>query len=146
MKKSSILILVFFITLVSFSQTQPKDKAELFFKEFKENGSSVALDNLYNSNKWISRSGDALIQLKSQMEALNEDYVGKYYGEELMFQKKLTDSYVLLSYLVKYDRQPLRFTFHFYKPDDKWVIYSFKFDASIGEEIEESAKLYNFRL
>lgn len=139
-------MLFLFISFIGISQTQPKTVAELFFKEFKEKGASVAIDNLYSPNKWILRSGDAVIQLKNQLEGLNEEYVGAYYGQELMFEKKLTDSFILLSYLVKYDRQPIRFTFQFYKPNDKWVIHSFKFDGNIGDEIEESAKLYNFRL
>ncbi len=134
------------ISFIGISQAQPKAVAELFFKEFKEKGASVAIDNLYSPNKWISRSGDAVINLKNQLEGLNVDYVGAYYGHELMFEKKLTDSFILLSYLVKYDRQPIRFTFQFYKPNDKWIIHSFKYDGNIEDEIEESAKLYNFRL
>ncbi|AEH02176.1 hypothetical protein [Lacinutrix sp. 5H-3-7-4] len=146
MKKQLLFTTLLFITFFSFSQSAPKESAELFFKEFKEKGSSTAIDNLYKPNKWISKNSDAIIQLKSQIAGLNEDFVGKLYGHELMFEKKLADSYILLSYMVKYDRQPIRFTFQFYKPNDEWVIYSFKYDGNIDEEVEESAKLYNFRL
>ncbi|WP_452231243.1 MULTISPECIES: hypothetical protein [unclassified Lacinutrix] len=144
--KKVLLIIMFFVSFSTVAQGDPTEVVELFFKEFKEKGSSVAIDNLYKPNKWISKSADAIIQLKSQLQGLNEDYVGKYYGKELILEKKLADSYILMSYLVKYDRQPIRFTFQFYKPNDTWMIHSFKFDGNLDTEIEESAKLYNFRL
>ena len=53
---------------------------------------------------------------------------------------------ILKSYLVKYDRQPIRFTFQFYKPNKEWRIHSFKYDGNIDDEIEEAAKLYYFKL
>jgi len=90
----------------------------------------------------MERATDAITKIKSQLEGLNEDYVGKYYGYELIVEKKLGESYILLSYLVKFDRQPIRYTFQFYKPKDKWSIYSFQFDGSIDDEIEEAAKIY----
>jgi len=146
MRKIIIALPFLLITFIAFAQNSPQETVEQFFVEFENKGGSVALDNLYKPNKWISRNTDAITQLKSQIEGLNEDYVGKYYGYELILEKTLTDSYILMSYLVKYDRQPIRFTFQFYKPNKEWVIYSFKFDGAITEEIEETAKLYNFRL
>lgn len=124
------------------AQNTPKEMATKFFVDYKSEGASKALDKLYSSNKWMERVTDGITNLKSQLEGLNEDYVGKYYGYELIGEKKLAESYVLLSYLVKFDRQPIRYTFQFYKPDETWVLYSFKFDANIDNEIEESAKLY----
>ncbi|MFL1894265.1 hypothetical protein ACJRPK_01100 [Aquimarina sp. 2-A2] len=142
-KLSSITIILLLAGFVNLeAQTNPKEIVEEFFIDYKNDGASKALDKLYSTNKWMERATDAITNLKSQLESLNEDYVGKYYGYELITEKKLAESYFLLSYLVKFDRQPIRYTFHFYKPDDKWVIYNFKFDANIGTEIEESAKLY----
>jgi hypothetical protein len=138
----SILIIAFvFFTYLGNAQTNPKELADVFFNDYLKNGASIALDNLYSTNKWMNRATDALTNLKSQLEGLNEDYVGKYYGYELIVEKHLAESYVLLSYLVKYDRQPIRFTFQFYKPNDRWIIYSFQFDGDIDAEIEEAGKL-----
>ncbi len=53
---------------------------------------------------------------------------------------------MLYSYLVKYDRQPLRFIFKFYKLNDKWVLYSYALDDSLDDEIQEAAKLYYLNL
>lgn len=135
-----ILLLAGFVNLEA--QTNPKEIVEEFFIDYKNDGATKALDKLYSTNKWMERATDAITNVKTKLEGLNEDYVGKYYGYELIAEKKLTESYLLLSYLVKFDRQPIRYTFHFYRPDNKWIIYNFKFDAGIDDEIEESAKLY----
>lgn len=134
------IVLVFF-TLAGIAQTSPEQMVETFFINYEKDGASIALDNLYSTNKWMSRAKDAIENLKNQLEGLNEDFVGKYYGYELIVEKRLSESYVLLSYLVKYERQPIRFTFQFYKPNDVWLIYSFQFDGDIDKEIEEAAKL-----
>ena len=146
MKENFNVKLIFVIVLVLIcydgkTQDSPKEIADIFFADYMKSGASIALDNLYSTNKWMDRATDAIANSKSQLEGMNEEYVGKYYGYELIVEKHLAESYVLLSYIVKYDRQPLRFTFQFYKPNDIWKIFSFQFDANIDEEIEEAAKL-----
>lgn len=137
-----LLIPILFLTFNGFAQKTPNDLVTQFFSDYEKNGVSVALDNLYKTNKWMDRSADAIVKLKSSMEGLNEDFVGKYYGYELIVEKKLTDSFLLQSYLVKFDRQPIRYTFEFYKPNDKWILFSLQFDGDLDDEIEQAAKLY----
>ena len=48
--------------------------------------------------------------------------------------------------MVKYDRQPMRFTFKLYKPNDKWILFSFKIDVDLDDELEQAAKLYYLNL
>jgi len=144
--KKYLTIILFSFSFLSFGQNTPKEIVSIFFTQYKDEGASQALDNLYKNNKWINRATDAITNLKQQLEALNEDYVGKYYGYELITEKKLSDSFILMSYLVKYDRQPIRFTFQFYKPNNEWITFSFKYDGNIDEEIEESAKVYYLNL
>lgn len=141
---TTLVTVAFFISISSFGMAQdnPNKLVEAFFEDYKKEGPSKALDNLYATNIWMNRATDAITNLKSQLEGLNEDFVGKYYGYELMVEKKLAESYILQSYLVKFDRQPIRYTFQFYKPNDKWLVYSFQFDGNIDAEIEEAAKLY----
>jgi hypothetical protein len=124
------------------AQSSPKELSEKFFKTYEKKGSSEALDELYSTSPWIDKAQDAVLNLKNQIAGLNESYVGKYYGYELITEKKITSSFVLRSYLVKFDRQPIRYTFKFYKPNDTWIIYSFQYDGNLSTELEESAKLY----
>lgn len=140
----TVLLTAFLLLICTsiYAQNTPTEMAGRFFEEYQNKGVSEALDNLYETNKWLERNKDAISNLKTQMQGLNEDYVGKFYGYELIVEKKLSESFLLLSYLVKYDRQPVRFTFQFYKPDQHWKLYSFKYDSDIDSEIEEAAKLY----
>ncbi|ETN94757.1 hypothetical protein SAMN04487906_1501 [Zhouia amylolytica] len=142
MRKIILLFLFFISVSVSTAQQSPQEITFNFFETYKNKGASMALDQLYSTNPWMSRSTDAITNVKSQLEGLNEDYVGKYHGYEKLNEKLLGTSYMLLSYMVKFDRQPIRFIFHYYKPKDKWVIYLFKFDAAIDDEMNEAAKLY----
>ncbi len=59
-------------------------------------------------------------------------------GEKL-FEEKVGSNYVHLSYLSFFDRQPIRFTFPFYRFDSKWRTQNMSFDASFTDEIKELA-------
>jgi hypothetical protein len=144
--KTIFLCLSLITVSFSYAQESPDEMVEIFFSKYKDAGSTDALNYLYSKNDWVSESSDDVVNLKNQMSTLTEDYVGKYYGYESILEKKLSDSYILKSILVKYGRQPLRFTFQFYKPDDTWVFHGFSFDANLTDEVKEAAKLYNYRL
>ncbi len=148
MIKKSLLGL--FIILLAAMQLQAQDSpekmAEAFFKDYEENGAATAVDNLYATNPWTSRIQDAIKNVKSQLEMYNIELVGEYYGYEKLTTKSIGDSYVLYSYFLKFDRQFLRLTFQFYKPNDSWRLASFHFDDSFDEEIIEAAKLYHLDL
>lgn len=47
--------------------------------------------------------------------------------------------------LVKYDRQPLRFSFTFYKAKDVWQLYNFEYIDRLIEELDESSKVYRLK-
>lgn len=128
------------LSLTSFGQT-PEELIEKFFEEYETKGSNEALDNLYSTNKWVSRNQDAIDNLKSQLTNM-QSLIGEYYGYEPITTKSAGKSLVLHSFLVKYDRQPLRFTFEFYKPKDDWTIFGFSYDEDLDDEIEEAAKAY----
>lgn len=139
-----IPILLFF-SISSFAQTNPDDLIKKFFDEYKTSP-ALAIDNIYLTNSWTSRAKDAIDQMKNEVNKYTIDYMGKYYGYVLITQKKLSDCFILYSYMVRYDRQPLRFTFELYKPNDKWMLFSFKIDSNLDDEIEQSAKLYYLSL
>ena len=119
----------------------PEEHITQFFKEYASEGAGKALDNLYATNPWISQSGDAVINLKNNLNSLTKELVGSYVGKELIVKRTIGESYVLYSYMVKYERQPFRFTFQYYKPRDNWMIFGFFFDDQLDDELEESAKL-----
>ncbi len=103
MKKSLILLLLI-TNINALSQNKPKEQVAKFFTDYQQENATVAIDNLYKTNDWMNRAADAITDLKNKMEGLNNDFVGEFYGYELILEKKLGDSFVLLSYLGKYDR------------------------------------------
>ncbi|MBH8556486.1 hypothetical protein [Hymenobacter negativus] len=143
MHRIFLLILLCFFAQYSYGQDNPELLVDKFFKEYTR-GPAKAVETLYTTNPWALRNRDAIDQIKNEINKLTPDYVGQYRGYELIVKRQVATSFVLHSYLVRYDRQPLRFTFEFYKAEDKWFLYSFQFDSNLDNELEESAKLNYF--
>jgi len=141
MRKLLLLFLFFNMSLNTFAQASPQEIINNFFKVYVNN-TSKAIDDIYSTNPWTIRIKDAIESMKKEVNGYTTDYVGKYYGYEEITKKQFSESFVLYSYLVRYDRQPMRFTFEFYKPNDKWTLYAFKIDSELDDEIEQAAKLY----
>ena len=142
--------IVFFILMISatgilFAQSSPQSLINDFFETY-EKDAGKAVKDLYSTNIWTERIKDDIDKIIGTVNGFTESYMGKYYGYELITSKKFAESFILYSYLVKYDRQPLRFIFKFYKPNDKWVLYSYALDDSLDDEIQEAAKLYYLNL
>jgi len=147
--KSSLRIflipVLLFFSISSFAQANPDDLVKKFFDEY-QTSPVQAINDIYLTNSWTLRAKDAVDQMKNEVNKYTVDYMGKYYGYVLITQKKLSDDFILYSYMIKYDRQPLRFTFKLYKPNDKWMLFSLKIDGNLDDEIEESAKLVYLNL
>ncbi len=143
--KIVFFILMFSATGILFAQSSPQSLINDFFETY-EKDAGKAVKDLYSTNIWTERIKDDIDKIIGTVNGFTESYMGKYYGYELITSKKFAESFILYSYLVKYDRQPLRFIFKFYKPNDKWVLYSYALDDSLDDEIQEAAKLYYLNL
>lgn len=145
MKFKTLTLSIFLVTIISFTsfaQDNGQKLIEDFFSNYENEGVEVAVEKLYKTNPWTARIQDAVNNVKAQLASYNDELVGEYYGYERLVTKQLGNSYALHSYLVRFDRQPMRFTFQFYKPDKEWRLYSFAFDDGFDDEIEEAAKMY----
>ena len=121
------------------SQAVTPDKlTESFFLKYESNPAE-ALDYIFSTNKWMAVNAEAVDNLKKQLIDLAA-LVGEYYGFEKIAEKRLGNSLMIQIYMIKYDRQPLRFVFKYYKPQDNWVIHNFCFDDKIDEDLEEEMK------
>jgi hypothetical protein len=129
--------------LSSFGQTTSEEIIEHFFQVYKKDP-SAAVDDFFSHNKWISGKKDDVTNLKVQLKNWI-DQVGEYHGYELITEKSIGNSYKLFSYLIKYDREPIRFMFLLYKPADTWQTQSFSFNHNMDDELEEAAKAYRLK-
>jgi hypothetical protein len=145
MKKGLFYLMIQLLCINIAIAQEPKALIDSFFNVYKTKGVDKAFDGIFSTNPWmIQRSKDEIDNVKVQLKSIIQ-IVGEYYGYEKITQKSIGESFQLFSYLVKYDRQPIRFTFMFYKAKDTWKLYNFQFDQDLKEELGESAKVYRLK-
>ena len=138
--------IIFALLLVfSCSNKKSNDLIDTFFNKFEDQGSNEAIDFLFSSNKLIEPISIEIVDLKKNLSSTVK-VLGTYYGHELLSVYEVTDNLIHYTYLVRFEQQPLRFTFTIYRPKDKWQIQNFTFDYHILEELNESSKLNNLKI
>ena len=143
-KLLTLLIVTVLSTNILTAQTTTEEITTEFFKTY-EKSPQKAVDHIFGTNKWMmDRNKDGIENIKTQLTSFL-GLVGDYYGYEKITEKSVGESYKLVSYMIKYDRQPLRFTFVFYKPKDKWQVQNFQYDNNLDDELEESGKVYRLK-
>jgi S-methylmethionine-dependent homocysteine/selenocysteine methylase len=148
MKTKLTVILLCGLTISTnvWAQSTSQSLIDTFFSDYQNSGADVAVTKLYATNPWTSRIQDQIDNVKAQLSRYDKDLVGEYYGYEKIVTRSISNSFELHAYFMKYDRQFLRVTFMFYNPNGKWRLYSFSFDSSYDDELEEAAKVYNLEL
>lgn len=143
MKKLLLLTLVL-CSFSSFAQSDPQKLIDEFFSRYKSKSPADAVDYIFSTNKWMTEAKDQIENIKFKLNGTIK-VVGNYYGQNLITKKTVGEHLALYTFLVRYDRQPLRFNFVFYKANDQWTLYNFSYDDSIDEELKESAKAYRLK-
>ncbi|HTE01537.1 MAG TPA: hypothetical protein VK668_19755 [Mucilaginibacter sp.] len=142
----SICSVLFFACLASAQTTpastgqEPSTPAE-FTKKFFEIYSTQpqdAIDFIFSGEKVSKESKDDITAIKKNLK-MTLGVAGDYVGYELITEKNVGNSYKLMSYLVKHDKQPIRFVFVYYKPKDKWKISTFQFNTNMDDELNDAA-------
>jgi hypothetical protein len=121
----------------------PVSIIDTFFKKIKSDGTDPAIDYLFSTNKLFNNVAQINL-LKIKLDSLQRS-VGQYVGKELIAQKSAGTSLAFYSYLAKFTVQPVRFTFMFYKAQNDWTLYRFKYDDQMDLELEEAGKINNKR-
>ncbi len=134
-------LLFFFLCLTDTLQAQSEDEkiTEEFFRQYVLDPMK-AFDYAFSTNKWMERNQDAVENLKNQYNNLLP-LIGSYYGYDLIIEKSMGDHLKVNSFILRYDRQPIRLTFIFYKPKDRWQVQNLKYDDTLPEELEEASKI-----
>lgn len=113
---------------------------EMFFAKIEAGKPGEAIDFLYSNNPWVSDKAKNIEKLKSDFTKFS-GLIGPYLRYELLVKESAAGRLVHAQYFVSYERQPLNFTFEFYKPGDKWMTYSFSFDDNLDDWLAEKAQL-----
>lgn len=137
MKKIIVLLTLTLLSTLSFGQQASSEAlTRTFFEKYQQN-TDEAFDFIFATNAWMA-SDD-----KEQVKRLLKTYtplMGDYLGYEKLAEQSLGDSLKMAVYLVKYERQPLRFIFKYYKNKAGWVLYNIKFDDNIDDELDKAMK------
>ncbi|MBB6681202.1 hypothetical protein H4O20_07070 [Aequorivita sp. 609] len=138
MKKTILLLSLLLLTSIMFAQNSTDELTSNFFEKYKSN-TDEAFDYIFGTNKWMGENKDGTEKVKFQLREY-ANLMGEYIGFEKLTEKSLGESLKVSVYLVKYDRQPLRFIFKYYKGKKDWMLYNLKFDEDIDDELEEIMK------
>jgi len=148
--------LLSFFTMInvnqSFAQTTPttttaKTPAE-FSKEFFDLYSTKpmdAIDYIFAQQKVTRDMKNDIVDIKRNLKMTIAE-IGNYDGYELITEKDVNNTLRLMSYIVKYDKSPIRITLIYYKPKDVWSFYTFQYNTNLENELTNSAVLENLKL
>lgn len=134
----ALFALILSSTLMLPAQTSSNQDTERlvedFFKTYKRKGQAEAVSELMGTNKWLALSSAE--KTSNQLTDVTNQ-LGEYQGYERIKETVYGTNVIQYVYLVKYDRQPLRFTFRFYRPDKKWQAQKFDFESDFLDELND---------
>lgn len=117
----------------------PEKINEHFFDLYDSKGPSEALEFVFSTNNWINET--QTLEVKNKLVELTKQ-LGDYQGKEVISKRSISEDYLLYSFLIKYDRQPIRYLFIYYKPNNKWQLQKFQYDDNLEIELIEAASAY----
>ena len=117
-------------------ENSPNHLVNTFFNIYEDKSTDEAFDYIFSTNNLISKSDVGLIKSKISKY---RNALGDYYGKEMFVTQKINETIEVQSYILKYENQPLRFIFTFYKPNKGWKIQNFKISDTFIEEVEEAS-------
>ena len=74
-------------------------------------------------------------QMNTQWPMVQQRY-GKSLATEFISERKIGDSFIKYTYLQKFERHAIRWTFVFYKPKDRWLVNGVSWDDGVNELFE----------
>lgn len=116
------------------AQEQAEDVTKKFFETFEKSGSDAAIDFVFSTNKWLAGDKASVDGIKTQFSK-GIAIIGQYYGYELIDKKSAGENFVVLTYVLRYDRQPIKFIFILYRPNQKWQIQNLKLDDRLDDDM-----------
>lgn len=117
----------------------PTDISKKFFEVYAAKPMD-AIDYIFSGIPLSKQVKDDITAIKKNLK-VTIDQGGAYNGYELITEKSVGNTLKLMSYMAKYDKQPVRFIFIYYKPKDVWKIYTFQFNTNLDDELANAASV-----
>ena len=130
-----LVILTLWGNIALHAQSDSEKIPDEFFRIF-ESSPMDASDFAFGTNKWMERNVDGIESVKTKYKDLIP-LLGAYYGYEKIGDARIADGLIMNTYMVKYDRQPMRFDFILYRPKDVWQLQNLEFSDNWEEALEE---------
>lgn len=131
-----LAVLVLFTGRIS-AQTKPEEMIARFFEIYKTKGSDEAIDFFFTTNKYLDKTAESAKDVKDRLKKAI-DILQTYYGYEIITKKTMGESLILIECMVKYDRQPIEFSFTLYKPDKEWHFHNIKFNYKLEDDLKNA--------
>lgn len=146
--KNKLILILLIGTLASCSgkkrsaPSEPLKTTEAFFERYEHDGPNEAIKSLLLTNKYFPEQVTDSIAIK--LQSLTKE-LDDYQGYELIRVRTYGKGITLLSYVVKYTKEPLRFNFKFYDPGNGWRIQNFSYETDFLGELDETVKAYRLK-
>jgi len=120
------------------AQKASSDITDQFFEIFKGDPLQ-AIDYAFATNPYLESEKLAIETLKNKYKnAISQ--TGTYLGFEKIMEKDIVDRYKVCSFLLRYEKMPIRFTLIMYRAKDTWCVNQLYYDSSMQVELEASIK------
>jgi hypothetical protein len=133
--EGQIMTVVRVVLLCLFSSAcwaqSPAEKVEAFLTQFGAGQSDQALDKLLEGSSMARGKPQMLIAMKSQVKTLLDIY-GKPIGFEKMREADFSPSLKRVTYLQKFDQNPVIWEVYFYKAKSAWTVSYVVFNDQLG--------------
>lgn len=138
MKFPLTLLAALLITGNVFSQSEPKDIIKKFFDIYRLQESNEAIDYLFTNSPYAEEIVEGIDDLKRKVKK-QISQIGLYYGFDLIGERKAGPNIIMYTYIVRHARQPIVFSFSFYKPNTKWNLHNFKYTNFSFDDFKEES-------
>ena len=112
-----------------------RDSVNSFIKKVGIGNHQEAINDLFASKaKWGGR--EQMMKMTNDMQIFREEVVGKPISCEISKIKYLSQSYLSVTAMVTFERQPIFLMINFYRPGDHFNVDNF----SVETDVDESSK------
>lgn len=119
------ILFAFFLILplstLAAEPTLPKEKVEAFLASVQKGDISGGYDRLFVGSAIPQDKPQAIALIKTQTQSGLPLY-GKILGYEFIKEEKYGSSIVRLLYILKSEKAPTIWEFHYYKPKESWFL------------------------